>query len=131
MARGLVTSINFSRSARVGIRGASLGSGPRFEKRVNAMKFFKSESGELLAIETNSHVGLVVRRRESYDVAPAQWVASEVTLDDGVLREEDEWGVTTTNVVETTAEDVVAAWGFDPRTAYWSTRHKQWIFPTK
>lgn len=95
------------------------------------MKFFKSESGELLAIETNSHVGLVVRRRESYDVAPAQWVASEVSLVDGGIREEDEWGITETKVVPATAAEVIAAWGFDPRTAIWSQRHRQWIFPAE
>ncbi len=95
------------------------------------MQFFKSESGEFLAVETCPHMGLVVRRRESYDVAPALWGAPEVTLDDGVLREEDEWGTTTTKVVPATAAEVIAAWGFDPRTAFWSTRHKQWMFPTK
>lgn len=95
------------------------------------MQFFKSESGEFLAVETCPHMGLVVRRRESYDVAPGLWGAPEVTLDDGVLREEDEFGVTTFVVVETTAEDVITAWGFDPRTAIWSQRHRQWIFPAE
>lgn len=93
------------------------------------MKFFKSESTEFLAIETNPHVGLVVRRRESYDVAPGLWGAPEVTLADGVLREEDEFGVSVMRVVEATVEEVIAAWGFDPRTAIWSQRHRQWIFP--
>lgn len=95
------------------------------------MQFFKSESGEFLAVETCPHMGLVVRRRESYDVAPALWGAPAITLADGVLREEDEFGTTIVRVVEAAAEDVIAAWGFDPRTAFWSKQHRQWIFPTK
>ena len=95
------------------------------------MQFFKSESGEFLAVETCPHMGLVVRRRESYDVAPALWGVPAITLADGVLREEDEFGTTIVRVVEAAADDVIAAWGFDPRTAFWSKQHRQWIFPTK
>lgn len=108
-----------------------MGADQGLKERVKTMKFFKSESGEFLAVETCPHMGLVVRRRESYDVAPALWGAPAITLADGVLREEDEFGVTSTHITEATAEEVIAAWGFDPRTAFWSRPHRQWIFPTK
>ena len=89
--------------------------------------FYKTNTGEFLAIETNPHVGLVVTRRESYDVAPPGWLSSETELVDGVLMEVDDWGTTKTAVVPASPEEVIAAWGFDPRTARWSALHRQWM----
>lgn len=91
------------------------------------MNFYKTNTGEFLAIETNPHTGLEVRRRESYDVEPALWGTADVSLENGVLREENEWGTTKTAVVPASPEEVIAAWGFDPRTVRWSSLHRQWM----
>jgi hypothetical protein len=91
------------------------------------MNFYKTNTGEFLAIETNPHTGLEVRRRESYDVAPPGWLSSETELVDGVLMEVDDWGTTKTAVEPVSPEQVIAAWGFDPRTVRWSSLHRQWM----